>query len=137
MDANTVYAELLETTPFVCALPQDDTHSWVTGQAFPADHIVVDMLFDGEVNSVHVALASEIVARLAGVKPYKGLNIKVKCELDGDSSDGMGCIKVHNLHPSVAVVIAGWLGSYGFDCHYSGGDDRFADTFYAFVKEAA
>lgn len=132
MDANTVYAEMLET-PFVCGLPQDDTHSWVTGTSYPADHLVVDFLFDGEVNSAHVALTAELVSRLTDTKPHKGQSIKIKCELDGDTGGGCGCIKVHNLHPGAAVRFAGWLGAFGFDCHYSGGDDRFADTFYAFV----
>lgn len=134
MDANTIFA-LLMTTPFVCDLPQADTHSWVTGTAYPADHIVVDFLFDGEVDSAQVALTTELVARLTDAKPHKGYNIKIKVELDGDTGGGVGCIKVHNLRPGAAVRLAGWLSrDYGLDCHYNGGDDKFADTFYAFVS---
>jgi hypothetical protein len=136
MDAKQIFDEIMSITPFVCGLPKDDTHSWVIGTAYPTDHIVVDFLFDSEVKNDQLLLAARIVERLLGAKPYKGYSIKIKIELDGDVSGGGGCIKVHNLHPGAAVRLSGWLGAFSFDCHYSGGDDRFADTFYAF-KEVA
>jgi hypothetical protein len=136
MDAKQIFYEIISTTPFVCGLPQDDTHSWVTGRACPTDELYIDFLFDGEVNSVHVALMAELVNRLTGDKPFKGSVIKVKCELDGDAGGGAGCIKVHNLHPGAAVRLASWLSSmFGYDCHYNGGNAPFADTFYAFVNK--